>query len=376
METKNGPELVSTKMLRDALLDSELLLSFASEQGVIIEPKFIKSIIKAKRNEQNNTWTEQEEVEFWTAFQIISKRIRPVTIDSLRAAATPIEKPLNWWQKITFSKNHSMVERSVSWYRKLALFFMIIMLALQIYGIIGAALMAKYASSNDKLLEAEKRMNELVILTSNNTADQTSSTEQLNVDNEIQDLANGIQSIVQLMDKWLKFTPNIWSGVTKEDKESASSPTINLDPSSPIEVRDASYQSVIVVQQANSLIIILNQYILPLLYGLIGGFAFVLRSLAEETKKMVYTPTSDIKFGLRIHLGALAGLVIGFLWGDFQGKSFGIVESLSPLAVAFLAGYSVDFIFRMLDSLIGNIAKRENVVVEAAVEPVAAEPTK
>jgi len=107
-----------------------------------------------------------------------------------------------------------------------------------------------------------------------------------------------------------------------------------------------STQNVVIVQQAKSLIIILNQYILPLLYGLLGGFAFVLRSLANETKKLIYTPTSNIEYGLRIHLGALAGLVVGFLWGDFQGKSFGIVESLSPLAVAFLAGYSVDFLFR------------------------------
>jgi hypothetical protein len=82
---------------------------------------------------------------------------------------------------------------------------------------------------------------------------------------------------------------------------------------------------------------------------------------------MVYTPASNIKFGLRIQLGALAGLVIGFLWGDFQGKSFGFVESLSPLAVAFLAGYSVDFLFRMLDSVVGNIAKREANVAEAVV---------
>ncbi len=113
-----------------------------------------------------------------------------------------------------------------------------------------------------------------------------------------------------------------------------------------------------VIQQSKSLIIIFNQYILPLLYGLLGGFAFVLRSLAEESRNMTYTATSRIKYGLRIHLGALAGLVIGFLWGDFQGKSFGVVESLSPLAVAFLAGYSVDFLFRMLDSIISTTGKK------------------
>jgi hypothetical protein len=73
---------------------------------------------------------------------------------------------------------------------------------------------------------------------------------------------------------------------------------------------------------------------------------------------MTYTAVSNIKYALRIHLGALAGLVVGFLWGDIASGSIGVANSFSPLAVAFIAGYSVEFMFRLLDSIIGGTEKR------------------
>jgi hypothetical protein len=357
---KNEPEIKSTQMLRDAILDSELLLSHSSENGIAIDAKFIKAIVNAKKNEQKNSWTEQDEIDFWVAFQFLSKAVQPVSIDSLRAAAEPKAYVPNLWQRITFQKKKSRVERSVSWYRRLALFFMIIMLALQIYGIIGASLMAKVTSGNERMIEIEKRMQELILITSTNIEDRTADMEKTHIETENIELGQEVESSIELLGDWLKFTGNLWSRSVKEISKSvkgkarADSPDNTSFPGA-----DDTSNNIVVVQQAKSLIIILNQYILPLLYGLLGGFAFVLRNIADETKKMTYTPTSDIKFGLRIHLGALAGLVIGFLWGDFQGKSFGLVESLSPLAVAFIAGYSVDFLFRLLDSLIGNITNKE-----------------
>jgi hypothetical protein len=356
---KNAPEMRSSQILKDAIIDSELLLSHASEQGLTINPDYIRSIVKAKKNEQNQNWTEKDEIEFWIAFQALSKEVQPVNIDSLRAAADPPEKPLTWWQKITFQKNKSLVSKSVNWYRGLALFSMIIMLALQIYGIIGAALMAKVSSGNLRIMEISKRTSELILITQMNMEDRSAAMEKTNLDAEQEELVKEVESSIQLLGDWLNFTVSLWSRETKEISKSVESTSqIPVTGDIPFGFSDSSH-NIVIISQAKSLIIILNQYILPLLYGLLGGFAFVLRSLADETRRMVYTPSSDIKFGLRIHLGALAGLVIGFLWGDFQGKSFGLVESLSPLAVAFLAGYSVDFLFRLLDSIIGNITKKQ-----------------
>jgi hypothetical protein len=358
---KNEPELISTQMLKDGIKDSELLLSYASEQGLTVDSSNIKAIIKAKKNEQKNSWSEQDEIDFWIAFQTISKLVQPVTIDSLRAASVPVDKPLTWWEKITFRQKRSMVSKSVTWYRWLGLIFMIIMLTLQIYGIIGTALMARVTSGDNRIVEISKRTSELILITqAAATVDGTASMEMTNLEAENEQISKEVESSIQLLGDWLNLIPSLWSRTTKDISKSLVQSEMGV-PGQEKFTGGTSQASnnIVVISQAKSLIIILNQYILPLLYGLLGGFAFVLRSLADETKRMVYTSESNIKFGLRIHLGALAGLVIGFLWGDFQGKSFGLVESLSPLAVAFLAGYSVDFLFRLLDSAIGNVIKKE-----------------
>jgi hypothetical protein len=49
---------------------------------------------------------------------------------------------------------------------------------------------------------------------------------------------------------------------------------------------------------------------------------------------------------MRAALGGMAGLVVG-LFGDLSTRF-----SLSPLAVAFLAGYGVEAVFSMFDTLI------------------------
>jgi hypothetical protein len=366
---KNEPELKSTQMLRDALIDSELLLSYASEKGLQINPDYIKAIVNAKKNEQTSTWTKQDEIDFWLAFQALSLAIQPVSIDSLRASAEPVDRPHSWWERLTLQKSRSRVAKSVNLYRRLTLIAMVIMLAVQIYSIIGTALLANITSDNDRMLQIEKRTSELILIASSGTEDRTADLEKTNLDAEHEELSDEVESSIILLSDWLNFSLNIWSHEIKMMNKSSNtkdSIQINLPPGN--ETKGIVSDNISVIQQAKSLITILNQYFLPLMYGLLGGFAFVLRSLANETKKMIYTPTSNIEFGLRVHLGALAGLVIGFLWGDFQGKSFGLVESLSPLAVAFLAGYSVDFLFRLIDNAIGNVTKKEPTPAEVAAK--------
>jgi len=351
----------SSVLLKNAVLDAERLLAYSSEFGIKVSERYIKSLVGAKRLEQTNSWTEKDETDFWIAFQTLSKTIQPVSVDSIRASSNPVNLPQGFFQKI-FKRKISLVKRSVRWYTSFALIAMIIMIALQVYSIIGTDLLSKVTYGNEKMLEIEKRVNALVLITSSNLEDRTARNEKDNLELELDERANEVNSGIQLLDDWLKLSFNILSKDKKtNNKDVASKNEPPFDGPPAFTGSAASSQNIVIKQQAKSLLTILNQYILPLLYGLFGGFAFVLRSISSETKNMTFTPASNIKFGLRIHLGALAGLVVGFLWGDFDSKSLGIINSLSPLAVAFLAGYSVDFLFKTLDSLIGTTAKKEQI---------------
>ena len=98
-----------------------------------------------------------------------------------------------------------------------------------------------------------------------------------------------------------------------------------------------------------------SKYLLPLLYGLLGACVYVLRSLSKEIKNLVYTVESDIRFQLRIYLGALAGLAIG--WFITEQSAPGLLRSVTPIALAFIAGYSVELMFSAMDTIIDAFAK-------------------
>lgn len=361
----------STQISRASLEDAERLLAHAAEYGIKISEKHIKAIVDAKAREQKDSWTEQDEIDLWIAFQTITKAVHPVTIDSIKASSTPLGAPSGWWSYLfRIKKQRSLVRKSVRWYSGFALVSMLVMLSLQIYSLQGTKYLANLESGNKRTVEIEKRLQQLTLITN---ADRSIMMEQEGLMSEMDEKTQEVESNIELLNNWSKFTYNIWSKSTNEvheamlqKKEIEDEPPVDGPPA--FSAPDNKTQNIVIIQQSKSLLIILNQYILPLMYGLLGGFAFVLRSLAIETKAMTYTAVSNIEYALRIHLGALAGLVVGFLWGDITSGSAGMADSFSPLAVAFIAGYSVEFMFRLLDSIIGG-SKRKLAGADAAEKP-------
>ena len=115
---------------------------------------------------------------------------------------------------------------------------------------------------------------------------------------------------------------------------------------------------------ADFVLVILQSYFLPLLYGLLGACAFILRSLAREIKTVTYSKESDISYALRLALGALAGLIVGWFVFLLPGET--VLSSVSPLAIAFLVGYNIEILFSLMDKLIVNLSKPPE---EEQVEP-------
>jgi hypothetical protein len=95
----------------------------------------------------------------------------------------------------------------------------------------------------------------------------------------------------------------------------------------------------------------MSAYILPMLYGLVGACAYILRSLSRDIQKITFTKSSVIEYRLRLPLGMLAGIAVGwFLRPDSEAAD---LAGIGPLALAFLAGYSVELVFLAMDRLIG-----------------------
>lgn len=98
----------------------------------------------------------------------------------------------------------------------------------------------------------------------------------------------------------------------------------------------------------------LNGWVLPFLYGLLGGMVFVVRNLLDPRTPIMGLFPSIV----RIALGGLAGILIGWFWVPSAFKAGDIATFTSiPFGLAFLAGFSIDILFSILDRLSRTVSE-------------------
>ncbi len=100
---------------------------------------------------------------------------------------------------------------------------------------------------------------------------------------------------------------------------------------------------------------VLRGYLLPVLMGLLGSMTYVLRHYLRCLGERLLTPRDLREYIVRLVLGTVFGVAIGFFTSASGAPSEqGLVipvGSLGVPALAFLAGYGVEVVFRMLDGL-------------------------
>jgi hypothetical protein len=112
----------------------------------------------------------------------------------------------------------------------------------------------------------------------------------------------------------------------------------------------------------------LATYVLPALYGLLGACAFVLRQLSADIAELGFANDLRVRYTLRLNIGLLAGLAVGWFISPDQNAS--VIANLSPLALAFVAGYGSDLLFAVLDRIVNAFSSPPP--AQSAQEPAAA----
>ena len=90
--------------------------------------------------------------------------------------------------------------------------------------------------------------------------------------------------------------------------------------------------------------IALYNAVVPMFLGALGASTYVVRLISDQIRETTFSTTSPIRHVMRISLGALAGVIIGF-GGIVTGTG------LSSAALAFIAGYAVEPVFSTLDGI-------------------------
>lgn len=127
--------------------------------------------------------------------------------------------------------------------------------------------------------------------------------------------------------------------------------TLNLQKESQ-SIQETSRRAQLV---ALFVLIILQSYLLPLLYGLLGASTSSLRSLSREIDQVIFSDKRRIQHMLRIALGALSGIMVG--WFSFLYEGTTLLGSVPPLAIAFLVGYNIELFFSLMDRGIAAVKR-------------------
>jgi hypothetical protein len=91
--------------------------------------------------------------------------------------------------------------------------------------------------------------------------------------------------------------------------------------------------------------------VLPIFYALLGACAYLLRIFSAQLATKSFAPSySTIA---RFVIAAIAGGVVGL----FNNFGTGELATLSPLAIAFVAGYAADVFFAFIDGAVHAVSK-------------------
>jgi len=125
---------------------------------------------------------------------------------------------------------------------------------------------------------------------------------------------------------------------------------------------DYDFPMVSLIYATRNKVNLLVSWMLPGLYGLLGACVFLMRDLLLANKARGDTRIVDLlSLLLRVALGGLAGIIVGWFWVPTSPtpSSSAIDVSSISFGVAFLAGFSIDSLFAMLDRLIKSFRQSD-----------------
>ncbi|MDQ6961035.1 MAG: hypothetical protein Q9M28_00695 [Mariprofundaceae bacterium] len=323
--------------------DAQLLLAYASENGLSVGHQISSDILASRYHFYEGTVDQEVEIQFWKAYDQLAQVIQPVSIESLKATKLhPKNHKPSFFARLTGNAHLSQAQHTIRKYQLLTLVVLLVLIMVQVYWLINTKIVTAISYDLPKQSSAikEKALSEIKTLLIAADSDENhekiaDSLDDLKTlyEDELADIDKSRVAYYQALKVW------------------------SLCPESICDTSDFENSGFVMVQQTTKFTLEpIQQYLLPLLYGWLGALAYVLRSLTREISEITYTSESREHYRLRIQLGALSGLAIGwFLLGDSGGQAE--LGGLSALAISFVAGYSVELLFSVMDKMVESVRK-------------------
>ncbi len=379
--------------------DAKALVHYAVRHGQNVSEENIETLTLAIEAYGTDKWTQKTEVGFFKAFRRMSKALHPASVDSIKATISP-------------SGGSSIARRAVLTYTFWTIVILLLLISVQIYWIVGQNITARITGLQSETTKieatikelndqsgffsenAQERMDQISILflhleeafdfdaggdMPTKIADGQARIRDLTPDDiertivplfeRIDQLSTERKQLLEKSDKLLLEVEHRVRAYQEISEDITAEYVLlkawgidwslllewapkfmELPRAENAELYDARSDE-LSLSSAKLTLKSLSSYILPLLYGLLGAYAYILRSLTKQIQRVTFSADSLVAFRLRWPLGMLAGISVGWFFGP-ETLPAGL-SALQPLAVAFLAGYSVELLFTAMDKLIG-----------------------
>jgi hypothetical protein len=345
--------------------DAMCLLVHAARVGKDVDDTTRKSILQAKAA-SNAGWDETAGTNLLAAFTKLAAELNPVTAASLRASSgdqtEPTFKSLRMWTCI------------------LAVPIILFSALAFVSSSISSSIRTDIATANELVVKLRSELGTQTAPTAG-TPDKPEVPKGLNegdVITQLQLYASTIRAIdararqlnwFVFNAEWDPFGRYRWNSKQSDEQRQSNQQVISASFQLPVGLTNmpkalddltTTYQSVrSFAQSILDLVSVsygaITTCLLPVLYALLGTCAYLLRCFEEEVRNLTFMPSSKVNWD-RFLMAGIGGAVVG-LFGNFtitQGAS------ISPLAIAFLAGYAVDVFFSFLEGLLQAFTKRKS----------------
>lgn len=357
------------------------MLAYAVESELTVSDEVIAGMVRAKNLLRQGTWNPAEETRFWQAFARLNALVKPVTVRSLKTVLPPPGS--SYWQRVLMRSNVFLVM-----YGGLTLLVFLVLVLLQTYWFIGNGLIQEIERLTTRQFElgrVEYAVQQRAAETGTSLAAPSEESQELTaINRQLQANYTGllkwsvywqfflkdeqtfqgknvllneelIREEISRLQRRIDMDQVLLNNVAQQQKAEISRRiTANehekLRLNQELALERQRYRAVITKLPSQFVLEMLQSYILPMLYGLLGAAMYVLRTATREIDEVTYSMGSDIRYELRLALGALGGLGIG--WFLVPEDFSGFLRALSPLALSLAVGYNIEVLFSLMDSFV------------------------
>jgi hypothetical protein len=355
--------------LRSLMADAQTLLAYSSANGKQVDDDVRKALVETADELSMNTLGPAGEERFYKAYQDLTRTLAPVNAATLKASETRVPRLHE-----LFSGRQGFLKRLSGFTAGRFLHFMLFVLVLIFSGIalghylVGSTALEGYQKNREELRKAystqhdksyaregaRERLESLMAakapaeeVAKAKKEVQTFEKDTAEIEATIEQLKLDQQALQAAIRSWLarpckSFFTRWMCARTEADPSRQQATAEGVHLSNELFVAAVARDR-------------MAQIILPMLLGFLGAYTYVLRNLSLDIQNRSFAPGSAIHHVVRLSLGALAGVASGWL---LRPDDVTALSSLPSWALAFVAGYSIELVFSVMDRIVGAFTTR------------------